>query len=370
MKFAVITHVIHKKLDKKFLAYAPYVLEMNRWFKNVDEVKIVAPLEGNQSSKIAVAYEASQLELKKIPRFSLISVAAIFKTIFRLPLLCWEIIKAMTWADHIHLRCPGNMGLLGCIMQIFFPSKPKTVKYAGNWDPASKQPWSYRLQKWITSSTFLSKNIKVLVYGDWPKQTKNIKSFFTASFSETEIVKTEYKEIDGKIVFIFVGSLVEGKQPLYAIKVVESLNKGGVNAFLNLYGEGPLKESLELYIKENNLSTFVQIWGGIPLKYLKQEYKNAHFSILPSKSEGWPKAVAEAMFFNCVPIATAVSCVPWMLNYGKRGVILNQNFEENISNITRVIENPLAYKAMAKDAGQWSQKYTLEYFESEIRKLL
>ena len=41
--------------------------------------------------------------------------------------------KAMKWADHIHLRCPGNIGLLGCIVQIAFPKKVKTVKYAGNW---------------------------------------------------------------------------------------------------------------------------------------------------------------------------------------------------------------------------------------------
>jgi hypothetical protein len=27
---------------------------------------------------------------------------------------------------------------LGCIVSDFFPNKPKTAKYAGNWDPKSK----------------------------------------------------------------------------------------------------------------------------------------------------------------------------------------------------------------------------------------
>jgi hypothetical protein len=34
----------------------------------------------------------------------------------------------------------------------FFPNKPKTAKYAGNWDPKSKT-WTYMQQK-ILSNTF------------------------------------------------------------------------------------------------------------------------------------------------------------------------------------------------------------------------
>src|SRR5690606_34200508 len=49
---------------------------------------------------------------------------------------------------------------------------------------------------------------------------------------------------------------------------------------------------------------------------------DSHFLILASKSEGWPKAVAEAMFFGCILIVTPVSCVPWMLNYGSRGILI------------------------------------------------
>ena len=103
-----------------------------------------------------------------------------------MPFLCYTIFKAMKKADHIHLRCPGNMGLIGSLIQIFFPNTPKTAKYAGNWDPKSKQPLSYVIQKWLLSSTFLTRNIKVLVYGEWEHQSKNITSFFTASYREED----------------------------------------------------------------------------------------------------------------------------------------------------------------------------------------
>ena len=31
------------------------------------------------------------------------------------------------------------------------------------------------------------------------------------------------------------------------------------------------------------------------------------------------------MFFGCIPIATSVSCVPWMLGGGSRGILISEN---------------------------------------------
>lgn len=369
MKFLVITHVIHKEVHSEFQAYAPYVLEMNRWFKHVDAVKIVAPLDIDYASRITAIYHHDQLEFERVSQISLLSILNVLNTFFKLPVICFKIWKSMRWADHIHLRCPGNMGLLGSVIQIFFPSKTKTVKYAGNWDPDSKQPWSYKLQKWILSNTFLSKNIKVLVYGEWSDQTKNILPFFTASFYEKDIESID-KDFSKNLNFLFVGSLVEGKQPIYAIHLVEKLKASGKNVSLKILGEGPLKSDLENYIESNNIKDFIQICGGISLIELKEEYRKSHFSILPSKSEGWPKAVAEAMFFGCIPIATNVSCVPWMLGYGNRGILLSEKLDKDLSNILEIFDNIRQLKMTSRNAMKWSQQYTLEYFEKEIAKLI
>jgi hypothetical protein len=41
-------------------------------------------------------------------------------------------------ADHIHLRCPGNIGLLGFIN--IFSFKKAKPQICWNWDPKAKQP--------------------------------------------------------------------------------------------------------------------------------------------------------------------------------------------------------------------------------------
>src|SRR5690606_19125289 len=140
---------------------------------------------------------------------------------------------------HIHLRCPGNMGLVACIAQLFFPSKPKTAKYAGNWDPKSSQPLTYRFQKMILSNQGLIKNLKVLVYGNWEPENKNLKPFFTATYKQDEIINSPVRDLGLPLKFIFVGSLVEGKNPIISCEAVNLLNKEGVSSELHLYGEGP-----------------------------------------------------------------------------------------------------------------------------------
>ncbi len=53
--------------------------------------------------------------------------------------------------------------------------------------------------------------MQVLVYGEWPGQSKNIVPFFTASFSEEDKAEVPEKAFSGPFIFLFVGNLVEGK---------------------------------------------------------------------------------------------------------------------------------------------------------------
>ena len=130
------------------------------------------------------------------------------------------------------------------------------------------------------------------------------------------------KSLTQTIRFIFVGTLVKGKNPLYTIQLIENLANKGYCVHLDLYGEGIERESLERYILEFNLEKFVELKGNQSKNFVKEAYQNSHFVILPSKSEGWPKAIAEGMFWGCVPVATPISCVPFMLDFGNSGLLL------------------------------------------------
>lgn len=418
MRFAIFTHVIHQEQEGRYFAYSPYVREMNLWFKYVDEVEIIAPeaLADVKSGQALLRkreclsgkpYKHSSIIFTSTPTFHLLNVPAALASLIKIPFIFFRIIGAMRRADHLHLRCPGNMGLLAAIAQVFFPKKPKSVKYAGNWDPKARQPWTYRLQKWILSNGLLSRNIKVLVYGNWPGQSKNIIPFFTSSFYEKDRL-VEQKDFNPPYKFVYTGNLVEGKGIAESIQLIKALRHQNLDCRLELYGDGILEKGLKQMVRNEGLEEVVNFKGRVNLEDLKTAYRKSHFALLLSKSEGWPKAIAEAMWFGCVPVATSVSCVPWMLKapsvpkgetnivtLAERGILIRDSVlgksqkgrqfecsegsrdvsrtgfsEKDLSEIISLIKNPEKLKQMSIAAQEWSQQYTLEKFEKAIQEVL
>lgn len=355
--------------NEKFL-YAPYEKEMQLWVKYANESQFCCPVWKDDKKLLITKVSFPILPIIELKEFDVLSLKNAFSAIPSMLQNAVIIYKAMKKADHIHLRCPGNMALLASVVQILFPNKKKTAKYAGNWDPNSKQPLSYRMQKWILSNTRLTKNMQVLVYGEWPNQTQNIKPFFTATYAEADKKVTEVRNLNHTVHFMFVGMLSKGKQPLYAVQLIKELITKDYKVNLKYFGDGVLKNELMQFIEEHDLHDFVSLQGNQSKEVIEKAYQDSHFLLLPSKSEGWPKVVAEAMFWGCVPLVSNVSCVPYMINEGERGVLLTENNDEDLMQITTIVQNPIRYAAMAKNGMDWSRQFTTDKFEEEIEKLM
>lgn len=370
MKLVVISSSPFVKQDGTYAAYSPYIKEMEIWARHSDKIAFFSPIWKTDNGLLISKINFPVAKLFVATEFNIKTFREIVKA-FRYSFgNFYRMFEAMMWADHIHLRCPGNIGLMGCVAQIFFPWKPKTAKYAGNWDPKARQPWTYRLQRWILSNTLLTKNMQVLVYGEWESQTKNVKPFFTASYTESDKTEIEPRTLQGAISALFVGTLSPGKRPIYAVRLIEALRKKGINITLSLFGHGKELEDLQQYIHENNLEKIILLKGNQPQEVIKKVYQESHFVILPSKSEGWPKVIAEGMFWGCVPIASKVSCLANMLDYGNRGLLLDMDFERDLDQLLSLINDAETYRSKAQKSIAWSRKYTLDLFESEIKNLL
>ncbi|HPJ43627.1 MAG TPA: glycosyltransferase [Spirochaetota bacterium] len=344
---------------------------MNIWFRYFDDIIVFAPLTtAEPPNKIDIPYAHNSITFLQIPPIDILSPRAVIRSIALLPLITFKILKGMTRADHIHLRCPGNVGLIGSIVQILFPKKKKTAKYASNWDWNSRQPWSYRLQQCLLRNTFLTRNMTALVYGEWPDRTKNIKPFFTASYSEIERLPVHKTPLNEGVQLAFIGTLTRNKNPLDCSKVLFALTSTGINATLTYCGDGPEQQNIEEFIDGHRLHDKVKFLGNVDSETVKKVLQEAHFLIFLSRSEGWPKAISEAMWWGCLPITTAVSCVPQMLGNSERGELVNGE----ITGITSLIEGYIAdqnsFNSKSGKAMDWSREYTTERFEKEIQKLL
>ena len=155
-----------------------------------------------------------------------------------------------------------------------------------------------------------------------------------------------------------------------AIQTIEKLKERGYNVRLDIYGDGALRNELERYIEKNKLQEYIRLHGNVAAAFIKEVHKTSHFMMLPSKSEGWPKVVAEAMFWGSLPIVTRISCVPYMLDEGNRGILIAPTVENAVSEIENVLQSKDIYQEKVENAIAWSRTYTLDTFEKELKSLL
>ena len=142
-RLLVITAAPHlTNSDGSVKSYGPYVKEMDLWFNHFEEVVILSPTIVFKPF-LTREFESSHFKISSVPYLHSKTIGRALYSFLSLPYIFLKMVFWMLWSDHIHIRCPNNYGLLGSIMQLFFPWKKKTAKYANNWDWGSKQPFTY-----------------------------------------------------------------------------------------------------------------------------------------------------------------------------------------------------------------------------------
>jgi glycogen(starch) synthase len=111
---------------------------------------------------------------------------------------------------------------------------------------------------------------------------------------------SERIDYEGPVV-LFVGRLVEGKRPGDAVVAMEEVRREHPDARLYLCGKGPLRGDLEAQISARGLGEAVGFLGQLPYDAMAELYRSADALILPSRAEGLPRTVLEAMACN-VPV--------------------------------------------------------------------
>ncbi|KTG09028.1 glycosyl transferase family 1 [Haloprofundus marisrubri] len=96
-------------------------------------------------------------------------------------------------------------------------------------------------------------------------------------------------------VVLFVGRLVEGKQPRKVIESLALLREKCPDAELYICGSGPLQGELKELTERLELADAVHFLGYISYDEMPQVYRSGDVLLLPSRAEGLPRTVLEAM---------------------------------------------------------------------------
>ncbi len=320
MKLLIVSHTEHFVKDGKTFGFGPTVMEINYLVNIFDSITHIAPLYEAKVPKIALSYDKG---VKFIP----IRPTGGKKFLDKLKILIYSIQTFRTVRDELRnadlfqFRAPTGIGIY-LIPYLGIIKKRGWFKYAGNWiqnDP----PLGYRLQRFYLNRIFKSKN--TTINGSWPFQKSHTITFENPCITDDEL---EYgkevmlkKKFNSGINLLFVGRIEKEKGINLFLKSLKYLPEYLLSWIgkVVIVGNGRNYNELKHKFGSDSKICFV---GELSRKELNEYYIASHFLFLPSASEGFPKVVAEAACYGCIPCVSQVSAICQYVNNGN-GLLLS-----------------------------------------------
>lgn len=365
MNLLVISHTPHYYKDTQIVGWGPTVKEIDQLARLFDGIRHVAVLYQDEAPLSSITYSARNVVFVPVQP----SGGETFKD--KLGVLqayrgYWKIIRReidkLSDEDILHVRCPANISWLAIMMLIFTRRAPfRWIKYAGNWMPETKDPFSYAMQRWMLKLNLLRS--LVTVNGKWAGQPKHVLSFHNPSLAESDFVGMSGRKLSRPFRLMFVGNINEGKGAGRAIEIALQLLEYGIPIEMDIFGDGELRVPLETKVKQSKQNHHFRFHGWRTHEELLPFYADMHFILLPSRTEGWPKVLSEAMAYGVVPLAGAVSAIPQVLEECKTGRSLDPLDVPGFVNELRIyIDDPERWAVESRAAQEAAHKFTYETY--------
>ena len=173
---------------------------------------------------------------------------------------------------------------------------------------------------------------------------------------------------------VTVGRLVKIKGHDVLIQAFRILKRMSVDAELLIVGEGPERQMLEAEVKDAGLESMVTFAGRQSPEQVRSHLRKASAFALPSRSEGMPLSLLEAMATGLPAVATRVGGVPEVLT-PEAGILVAPEEPEMFANaLVTLLKEPSRTAAMGRAARERAQEYSssrvVAAFDGLFRSLL
>jgi glycosyltransferase involved in cell wall biosynthesis len=368
----IVSHVTHYAWEGRLYAYSPYAREIDVWADLFPEVVIAAPCRAQAPPTDACAFSRDHITVDPQIEAGGDHWSAKLRQLLLLPVMTWSLARAIRRGDAVHVRCPGNLGLLGALLAPLL-CRYRVAKYAGQWPDHPGVAFASRLQKRLLQSAWW--NAPVTVYGQWDHQPAHIVPFFTSIMTRGQVARARRAAAsrpfdEPALRVLFVGMLAPWKNPDAVIRGVAALRAQGIAVECDMVGSGASRADLEQLASTLGVADVVRFAGAVGPEQVHDYYERCHVLVLPSNSEGWPKVVAEAMAFGLICVGSDRGLIPQMLGEG-RGFVVPPHDAAALAGVLQTIGRSAdRFPEMRARAAEWGQRYSLEDLRDAIADLL
>ncbi|MEW6365157.1 MAG: glycosyltransferase family 4 protein [Acidobacteriota bacterium] len=261
------------------------------------------------------------------------------------------------------------LGILVALAQ----RKPLFVRYCGIWGHPSR--FSHRLAFQLLERIAGGRNV-VLATGGGPTEpsarNREIRWIFATSLTESEMGHLPQAPLwrPGQTLRVVTVARQEpGKNTDRLIQAVSAV-RGRLPVELDVVGDGSQLTALRGLADRLGIADHVRFHGRLDHASVLRVLTDGHLFCLPSESEGFPKAVHEAMACGLPVVVTGVSVLSSLMGQ-VNGVILQDSEPETIA--TTLLDLARDHERMARlgaSAREGARHYSLERWREEIRSHL
>jgi len=359
------------KLDNKVFVFEPTLREVEWLADNFESITWIGFNFGSLHKSFAretIKSNVNFIPLRHATGGS--SFVEKLKILPHLPLLCAKLIKIILQHQYVHTRGPSVPALIAILFSYFDRNRNYWHKYAGNW-MQKDAPCAYALQRYLLRK---SKHI-VSVNGHWPGDPTHVLNLENPCIAEVELetaFHTRKNISTDRIVLCFIGALTPSKGIWEFLRAIFLLKYKDKIETVYIAGDGPDRNELE--ILAGTLKMSIQFLGNLKRNEINLVYQRSDIIVLPTANEGFPKVIAEAAAFGCVPIVSDVSSIGQYIKDGVNGILLTNIKPESIARaIDLLLKDSQKRQSMSKVLPSMATLFTYERYckrvVSEIYKL-
>lgn len=157
---------------------------------------------------------------------------------------------------------------------------------------------------------------------------------------------------------LHVGRFFPQKNHGVLVQAAAILKKRGCNVRIHCCGDGPLMEDIRGQVQAAGLSGQI-IFEGVCDDILDR-MAQADIFLLPSKWEGMPMTVIEAMGTGLPVVASQVGGVPDMVTDGESGLLIPPTAEALAQAIERLVKDEALRERLGTQARQEARRFSIE----------
>src|SRR4051812_26189713 len=347
------------------------IRELNVVAAQFDELVHIAPLHHVEAPDSSLPYTADNARFVPITPAGGSSVGEKISILWRVPSWLRVFRRELRSADVVHVRLPANVSFVGLVFLMTRRSPQlRWFKYADAWDDP-RVPVTYRIQRWMLRRLSRLHRGFVAISGSPKPQPRHIVTLRNPTLTDDELeTAARSRRLDGdELRLLFAGRVDREKGVLVAVGAAAELARRGRRVRLDVAGDGPLRGEVELTGSVDRLR--VDFHGWIDRAQLNALYATAHFVLLPSTREGFPKVLAEGMAFGAVPLACDAGSVRVVLECEDVGTVIAQpSVQEFVDEIERICATPGCWEAESAKAIRAAKSFTYRNYTDAVLSLL